>query len=44
MSRSIKKGPYIDKKLMKKVQTQKAGGAKTPIKTWEDDHKFHLNL
>lgn len=40
MSRSSKKGPYIDEKLMKKVQAQKAGGGgasgtnKTPIKTW----------
>jgi small subunit ribosomal protein S19 len=35
MSRSLKKGPYIDEKLMKKVQAQKAGGAKSPIKTWK---------
>lgn len=34
MSRSIKKGPYVDEKLMKKVQAQKAGGSKSPIKTW----------
>lgn len=34
MSRSIKKGPYIDEKLMKKVMAQKAGAAKNPIKTW----------
>ena len=34
MSRSTKKGPYIDVKLMEKVQKQKIGGAKTPIKTW----------
>lgn len=35
MSRSTKKGPYIDERLMEKVQKQKAGGgAKTPIKTW----------
>lgn len=34
MSRSSKKGPYIDEKLLKKVMAQKAGGAKTPIKTW----------
>lgn len=34
MSRSSKKGPYIDEKLMKKVQAQKAGGPKSPIKTW----------
>ncbi len=34
MSRSSYKGPYIDEKLMKKVQAQKAGGQKSPIKTW----------
>lgn len=34
MSRSSYKGPYVDAKLLKKVNAQKAGGAKTPIKTW----------
>ncbi len=34
MARSIKKGPFIDEKLMKKVMAQKAGTAKDPIKTW----------
>ncbi|MDP3726810.1 MAG: 30S ribosomal protein S19 [bacterium] len=34
MGRSTKKGPYIDKKLMKKVLHQKESGEKTPIKTW----------
>ena len=34
MGRSIKKGPYVDEKLMKKVQAQKQGGIKTAIKTW----------
>ncbi|MCL5432601.1 MAG: 30S ribosomal protein S19 [Patescibacteria group bacterium] len=34
MSRSTKKGPYIDKKLMKKVMVQKQSGEKAPIKTW----------
>lgn len=34
MSRSLKKGPYIDQKLMKKVQAQKASGSRDPIKTW----------
>ena len=34
MSRSSKKGPYIDEKLMKKVLKQKEGGKKEPIKTW----------
>lgn len=34
MGRSLKKGPYIDKKLLEKVTKQKALGSKTPIKTW----------
>lgn len=35
MSRSAYKGPYVDAKLMKKVQAQKApGGTKSAIKTW----------
>ena len=34
MARSLKKGPYIDKKLLKKVQKLKAEGKDTPIKTW----------
>lgn len=34
MSRSLKKGPYVDEKLLKKVTAQKAGGSKSAIKTW----------
>lgn len=34
MSRSSKKGPYVDQKLMKKVQQLNASGQKRPIKTW----------
>jgi small subunit ribosomal protein S19 len=34
MSRSLKKGPYIDPKLMAKVAKQKAAGTHEPIKTW----------
>jgi small subunit ribosomal protein S19 len=34
MGRSIKKGPYIDEKLMKKVMLQKAGSNRDGIKTW----------
>lgn len=33
MSRSSKKGPYIDQKLLKKVLNQRAG-RRQPIKTW----------
>lgn len=34
MSRSTKKGPYVDEKLMEKVQKIKKTGLKKPIKTW----------
>ncbi len=34
MSRSLKKGPYIDERVMKKVLAQKDSAKKTPIKTW----------
>lgn len=34
MSRSLKKGPYIDKKLLAKVLKQKETGDRNPIKTW----------
>ena len=34
MSRSLKKGPYVDEKLMKKVKKAKDSGDKKPIKTW----------
>ena len=34
MSRSIKKGPYVDPKLLKKVEKTKETGSREPIKTW----------
>lgn len=34
MGRSIKKGPFIDDHLMKKVTTMVEGGDKKVIKTW----------
>ncbi|MFO8101648.1 MAG: 30S ribosomal protein S19 [Dehalococcoidia bacterium] len=34
MGRSTKKGPYVDAKLIKKVNALKASGKKTVIKTW----------
>ena len=34
MSRSLKKGPYIEAKLESKVLAQNESGKKTVIKTW----------
>ena len=37
MPRSLKKGPYIDQKLLKKVLKLKAEKREEPIKTWARD-------
>lgn len=34
MSRSSKKGPFVDPKLLEKVEALKRSGAKAVIKTW----------
>ena len=34
MSRSIKKGPYVDSKLVKKIDKLNKNGKKNVIKTW----------
>ena len=36
MSRSLKKGPYVDERLMAKVERQQTGH-REPIKTWSRD-------
>ena len=34
MSRSIKKGPYVEKALMKRIVEMNKAGNKTVVKTW----------
>jgi len=34
VSRSTKKGPYVDEKLLKKIEQMNASGQKKVIKTW----------
>jgi len=34
MSRSLKKGPYVEPKLIKKVEEMNASGERRVIKTW----------
>jgi len=34
MSRSTKKGPFIEPKLLKKVEAARRGGERTVIRTW----------
>ena len=37
MSRSLKKGPYVDTRLLAKVEKQEETGRREPIKTWSRD-------
>ena len=34
MSRSVKKGPFVDESLMKKIETMNAANDKHVVKTW----------
>ena len=37
MSRSLKKGPYVDERLLTKVEKQQRTGSREPLKTWSRD-------
>ena len=37
MGRSLKKGPYVDPKVLAKVERQHRTGSREPIKTWARD-------
>ncbi|MEW6233226.1 MAG: 30S ribosomal protein S19 [Chloroflexota bacterium] len=37
MSRSIKKGPYVDKRLLGRIEAMNRSGEKRVIKTWSRD-------
>lgn len=34
MGRSLKKGPYVDENILKRLQKLDAAGRKEPVKTW----------
>ena len=34
MGRSLKKGPYVDEKLLRKIEMMASSGEHRPIKTW----------
>ncbi len=37
MSRSMRKGPYVDERLLAKVEKQERSNTREPIKTWSRD-------
>jgi small subunit ribosomal protein S19 len=45
MGRSLRKGPFVDLKLMKKVTAREKSGSKEPIKTFlVHNGKAHINV
>ena len=44
MARSLKKGPFIDDRLMKKVEAVVASGDKSVIKTWSRRSTIFPNM
>ena len=44
MARSLKKGPFADESLLKKVDAMNAAGDKTVIKTWSRRSTIFLYL
>ena len=44
MARSLKKGPFIDDSLMKKVEAVVASGEKSVIKTWSRRSTIFPNM
>lgn len=34
MGRSLKKGPFVDEKLLEKIQVMRKKGDRKPVKTW----------
>ena len=37
MSRSLRKGPHVDDRLLAKVERQQRSGSREPLKTWARD-------
>ena len=37
MSRSLKKGPYVDERLLAKVERGRRSGNRAPVRTWSRD-------
>ena len=44
MARSIRKGPHIDMKLLKKVHKMEEASSKSVIKTWLEIQSFFQTL
>lgn len=44
MPRSVKKGPYVEEKLMEKIKEMNDSGEKEVVKTWSRDSTIFPNM
>ena len=44
MGRSVKKGPYVQEALLKRVQTMNESGEKRPVKTWSRSSTIYPDM
>ena len=44
MGRSLKKGPFVDKKLLKKIEEMNAANEKQVVKTWSRPSTIFLQM
>jgi len=43
MGRSLKKGPFVEERLMKRIDAMNAANEKKVVKTWSSFHNFPRN-
>ncbi|MGN0795444.1 MAG: 30S ribosomal protein S19 [Christensenellales bacterium] len=44
MSRSLKKGPFVDERLLKRIQAMNDSGEKRPVKTWSRSSTIYPDM
>ena len=44
MSRSVKKGPFVDERLLKRIKAMNESGEKRPVKTWSRSSTIYPDM
>ncbi len=44
MSRSLKKGPFVDERLLKRIKAMNESGEKRPVKTWSRSSTIYPDM
>ena len=44
MSRSLRKGPFVDERLLKRIKAMNESGEKRPVKTWSRSSTIYPDM